>query len=101
MFERIRAHGVVAVRTAHADGKSGGLQGTRDDLQANPDFDVFCWERLIDRQRKPILLCVGADVLDGQSVDGRRVAHHRPLSQIALAGPLKVEIGWWRSNAGA
>jgi hypothetical protein len=43
-------------------------------------------------------MLVGADVLNRKAPGGRGIMHQRPLSELALPGSLKVEIGWRRSD---
>ena len=51
----------------------------------------------MDRQREPIVMRIRAAVLDGDTIDSRRVAHHRPLSTLAVTRLRKLEIGGRRS----
>src|SRR5262249_50035170 len=68
------------------------------DLQANLHLEILGCNRLIDRQRKPIVMRVSADVLDRNALGSRRITHQRPLSEIASSGALKVEVGWRGSD---
>src|SRR5262249_49012611 len=54
--------------------------------------DVFLRQRLVNREREPILMLIGARVLYGKPIARCGIAHDRPLPKGAFAGASKLEI---------
>src|SRR5262245_5062189 len=98
LLEGVGADRVVAVRITQAHRKARGQRRPRDHLQADLDLDVLSGDRPVDRERISVLMLICAHVLDGKAVGRGGIAHQRPLSEIALPGALKVEVGGGRSD---